>query len=62
MDFKELTNKKEADLQNMLAQKRNDLREMRFKAHSGQLKQVRDMRSVRKEIAQILTALNALGR
>lgn len=58
MKFSELANKNEADLQKLLTQKRDELRELRFKASNGQLKQVREMRVVRKHIARILTALN----
>lgn len=59
MEFKDLTNKKPGDLQKLLAEKRNELRELRFKVSGGQLKKVRDIRTVRQAIARILTALNA---
>lgn len=62
MEFKDLTNKKEADLHKLLGEQRNELRELRFKVHGGQLKQVREMRAVRKLIARILTVLNKSAR
>jgi ribosomal protein L29 len=58
MEFKELTNKSEAELQKMLAETRDELRELKFKDASHQLKDVRQVREAKKKIATILTALN----
>ena len=58
MDFKELKKKKESDLHKILADTREKLRELRFKDASKQLKNVREIRSLRLKIAQILTLLN----
>lgn len=58
MDFKELKNKKKSELHALLAKWREELRIFRFKNSNSQLKNIREMRSVRKNIARILTLLN----
>ncbi len=59
MDYKELKNKKESELHRILSESREKLRDLRFKDASGQLKNVREIRAVRKVIANILTLLNS---
>jgi large subunit ribosomal protein L29 len=59
MDIKELKNKNESELHNMLSEQREKLRELRFKDANKQLKNVRQIRDIRKTIAKILTLLNA---
>lgn len=58
MDIKELKNKKTSDLHKTLAESRDKLRDLRFKDASRQLKNVREIRAVRKTIAQVLSLLN----
>jgi len=58
MELKELKTKSEAELHRLLAETRNQLRELRFKDASRQLKDVRDIREAKKLIAQILTMLH----
>lgn len=58
MELKELKTKSEAELHRLLAESRDQLRELRFKDASRQLKDVRDIREVKKLIAQILTLLH----
>jgi len=58
MDFKELKNKSEGELQRLLAELREKTRDLRFKDSNRQLKDVREIREVKKEIAQVLTVLN----
>lgn len=58
MDFKELKKKKIVDLHKLLAESRDKLREFRFKDANKQLKNVREIRVIRKTISQILTILN----
>ena len=58
MDFKELKTKMPAELHRLLAAGRDKWRELRFKDSNKQLKNVREIRSLKKEIAQILTLLN----
>jgi large subunit ribosomal protein L29 len=58
MEFKELKNKDQKELQNLLVVNREKLRELRFKDSNKQLKNIREIRVVRNLIAQILTLLN----
>ncbi len=58
MDFKELQTKSEAELQKILVQDREKLRELRFKDSNKQLKNVREIRAVKEQVAQVLTILN----
>lgn len=58
MEFKELKNKEEKDLQKILAQSREKLRDLRFKDANKQLKNVREIREARTVISRILTLLN----
>jgi len=58
MDFKELKNKSEGELQRLLAELREKTRDLRFKDSNRQLKDVREIREAKKEIAQVLTVLN----
>lgn len=59
MEINDLKNKNEKDLQELLAQKRDLLRELRFKVSEKQLKDVREIREVKKDIARVLTVLRA---
>ncbi|MCF6276809.1 MAG: 50S ribosomal protein L29 [Candidatus Magasanikbacteria bacterium] len=58
MKFEDLKNKSEKQLHELLSQKRNELRALRFQASENQLSKVRDIRETRKVIARILTFLN----
>jgi len=59
MDLKELKTKKASELHALLAKWREELREFRFKDSNRQLKNIREIRNVRKSIAQVLTLLNS---
>lgn len=59
MTIKELQTKTEGELQDLLADQRFHLKDLRFKNANGQLKDVREMRETRQDIARILTVLNA---
>lgn len=59
MEFKELKNKSENELHRLLADVRNEIRELRFKDASKQLKDVREIREKRTVVAQVLTLLNS---
>lgn len=59
MEISDLKNKNEKDLQELLAQKRDLLRELRFKVSEKQLKDVREIREIKKDIARLLTVLRA---
>lgn len=58
MNFKELKNKTESDLHKILSESRDKLRELRFKDANKQLKNIREIRTLRITVAQILTLLN----
>jgi len=58
LEMKNLKDKSEAELQDMLKEERAKLRDLRFQVKSDQYKSVRDIRVVRKNIARILTELS----
>ena len=58
MKYSDFTQKKLSELQKMLAEKQAELQTLRFKVANDQDKGVRKVRVLRKEIAQILTAIN----
>jgi len=58
MEFKELKNKDEKELQRILAELRDKLRDLRFKDANKQLKNIREIRKTRETIARVLTLLN----
>ena len=60
MKTEDIRNKTAADLGKMLSDKREALRVFRFGAAGAKSKNVREGRAVRKDIARILTALNAI--
>jgi len=57
MDFKELKSKTEKELKQLLGESRDKLRDLRFKDANKQLKNVREIREIKKIIARILTLL-----
>lgn len=61
MKFNELKIKTEAELQKLLQESRLQIRELRFKTAADQLKNVREVRRVRKIIAQALMLLRQHG-
>lgn len=58
MDILEIKNKSKKDLQDLLAEKQDKLREFRFQSNEAQLKNVRSIREIKRNIAQILTLIN----
>lgn len=58
MDIKELQTKSIAELQKMLAESRERLRDLRFKEANKQLKDIRAIRRERLLVARLLTLLN----
>lgn len=52
-------NRTQQDLQRLLAEAETKLRELLFSLAANQLKNVRDVRKMRKEIARLKTALHA---
>ena len=59
MKTKEITTKTPADLSKMLGEKREALRVFRFGGAGAKTKNVREGRAIRKDIARIMTSLNA---
>ena len=57
MKIKELREKSEAELNKLLKENRNKLRELNFAVSQNQLKNVRDVRKTKTLIAQILTIM-----
>lgn len=57
MDSQELKTKNSGELHGLLAVDREKLRELRFKDSNKQLKNIREIRNVKKTIARILTFL-----
>ena len=62
MEMKDITTKTQADLQKMVADKREALRVFRFGAAGAKAKNVREGRAIRKDIARMLTALTAQSK
>ncbi len=58
MDFKEINKKSEEDLTKLVEDAREKVRELRFKDSNKQLKNVREIRNLKKNIARILTILS----
>lgn len=55
--YKDLKIKSEAELSKLLISSREKLRDLRFKVSQSQLKNIREVRQIRKKIAQIMTLL-----
>jgi len=58
MKIKELRERTIEELLELLAVKRQRIRELRFNLTSGKVKNIRELRGTKKEIAMILTILN----
>lgn len=57
MEMKELIKKTNTELQKMLEEKRKSLSDFKFQIAGSKIKNVREGRKIKKEIAQILTAI-----
>lgn len=57
MKAKELRQKSQNELQKLLRDKRERQRQLRFDLSSGKVKNVREIRQIKKDIARILTVL-----
>ncbi|MFA5075809.1 MAG: 50S ribosomal protein L29 [Patescibacteria group bacterium] len=58
MKMKEIKEKNLVELQKLLAASREKLRDLRFKVANKQLKDVREVRTIKQGIARVLTELN----
>jgi len=57
MKSQEMRKKSKTQLQKLLSERREDLRSLRFALVSGKLKNVREIRETKKDIARILTIM-----
>jgi ribosomal protein L29 len=60
LKMKDISNKTQADLAKMVAEKQEILRVFRFGGAGAKTKNVKEGRTVRKDIARIMTALTVL--
>ncbi|MFC1613054.1 50S ribosomal protein L29 [Patescibacteria group bacterium] len=58
MNKNEILEKSNKELNIILAQKREKTRDLRFRVFTAGLKNVREIRKIKKDIARILTRLN----
>ena len=58
-ELKELKMKSALELQQLLASSREKMRDLRFRVSQNQLKNIRELRQIKKKIATILTLINA---
>lgn len=57
MNAKELKQKNEKELQRLLQEDSEKLRQLKFDLSAGKVKNVREIRKIKKDIARILTVL-----
>lgn len=58
MKITELRQKSKSELQKLLQESRERLRQLKFDLTSGKVKNVKEIRETKKDIARILTLLN----
>jgi large subunit ribosomal protein L29 len=58
MDIKEIRNKPLSELNHLLSENRKKLDDLEFKVSQSQLKNVREIRVIKKDIARILMVLS----
>ena len=58
MKFKELKTKSKEELSRILAENKDKVRDLRFKAANNQLKNVKEIGKLKRQIAQVLTINN----
>ncbi|MEA2064779.1 MAG: 50S ribosomal protein L29 [Patescibacteria group bacterium] len=58
MKFKELKIKSKEELSGILTKNRDKIRDLRFKTANNQLKNVKEIKKLKRQIAQILTIDN----
>lgn len=57
MKISEIKQKPKNELQKLLQDERDNLRQLRFDLSAGKVKNVREIRKIKKDIARILTTL-----
>lgn len=60
MKSQEMRKKSKTQLQKLLSERQEDLRSLRFALVSGKLKNVREIRETKKDIARILTIMERI--
>ena len=58
MKAKELKEKSSEELQKLLREKRENLRQFRFELAQGKLKNTKKIKNIKRDIARILTMIN----
>lgn len=58
MDIKEIRNKPFSELNHLLGDLRKKLDDLKFKVFQNQLKNVREVRTIKKDIAKVMTVLS----
>lgn len=58
VEYKDLEKKKTEDLEKLLKEKRHELHDLQYKVKADELKNVRAVRVLKREIAKILTVLS----
>lgn len=62
MKIKEIRQKSEKELQNLLIDSRNRTRELRFDLSGGKVKNIKEIHQKKKDIARIFTLLKEYGK
>lgn len=57
MDIKEIRNKPVSELNHLLGDLRKKLDDLKFKVFQNQLKNIREIRVIKKDIAKVMTVL-----
>lgn len=57
--LKDLNKKKDTELAKMLAEKREELRKLRFDKIAGAMKNPHELRELKRDIARVTTEINA---
>jgi large subunit ribosomal protein L29 len=58
MKISEVKQKSKKELQSLLSTRREKLRSLKFDLSSGKVKNVKEIRGIKKDIARILTVMN----
>lgn len=62
MKFKELTTKSETEVKQMLKDLKSQVHELSLKSRLGQLKNIKQISFVKKDVARIMTYLSSLNK
>lgn len=62
MDIKEIKNKPLSELNHLLGDLRKKLSDLKFKVSQNQLKNIREIRTIKKDIAKVLTVMTSVNK